>query len=101
MYKKPLASTRRRKKINKTAAIVNPLKASLRRENEDQAKMERASSSSREQQPTIQDSEFKSGPAVEDPFLGFLLDMPFASADDDDDENKQDIINKGKSAEQR
>ena len=59
---------------------MNPLKASLRRENEDQAKMERASSSSREQQPTIQDSEFKSGPAVEDPFLGFLLDnMPFAS----------------------
>ena len=51
--------------------------------------------------PRIQDSELESGPTVEeDPFLDFLLDMPFASTDDDDDDNEQDIINKGKSAEQ-
>lgn len=67
---------------------------------EEQAKLDGESSSSGEQQvPRIQDSKLKSGPTVEDPFLGFLLDMPFASANLDED-NKEDIINRGKSAEQ-
>lgn len=67
---------------------------------EEQAKMEGESFTSGEQQvPRIQDSELKSGATVEDPFPSFLLDLPFASADDDDD-NKEDIINRGKSAEQ-
>jgi hypothetical protein len=61
--------------------------------------MEGGSSSCGEQQvPRIQDSKLKSGPTVEDPFLGYLLDMPFASVDLD--EYHKDIVNMGKSAEQ-
>ncbi|KAM0824472.1 hypothetical protein ACQ4PT_070175 [Festuca glaucescens] len=62
--------------------------------------MEGESSSSGEQQvPRIQDSTLKSGRTVEDPFLDFFLDLPFASADLDE-YIKEDIINRGKSAEQ-
>ncbi|XP_071684648.1 uncharacterized protein [Lolium perenne] len=51
-----------------------------------------------QQVPRIQDSTLKSGRTVEDPFLDFL-DLPFASADLDE-YIKEDIINRGKSAEQ-
>ncbi|KAK1698337.1 hypothetical protein QYE76_015034 [Lolium multiflorum] len=65
-----------------------------------QAKTEGESSSSgAENVPMIQDSRLKSKTTVEDPFPGFLLDfLDLASADDDD--NKEDILNGGKSAEQ-